>query len=150
MLESPPPLVKKLRLSHIVLICAPLIPSLVPSLPMEWAEVGSYADQRVFLGVPISCGGKFWSAHHLSWDKAPSLTPKSLPSLPKHWAQVRPNGYWGVHFGVPLHLGASFSVPTSSDRLRLAPLTPSLLPSLQLALAHSPHSQLAPNGQWTV
>ena len=32
-------------------------------------------NQRVFVGVPISSAGKFWSAHHLSCNNAPSLTP---------------------------------------------------------------------------
>ena len=102
-LESPPPLVKKLWLSHIVLICAPLIPSLLPSLPMEWSELGGYADQQIFLGVPISCGGKFWSAHHLSWDKTPyphsqvtPLTPKALSIGRAQW--ILRCTFWCPHY----------------------------------------------------
>ena len=67
---------------------------------MERAEVGGYADQPVFLGVPISCGGKFWSAHHLSWDKALSPHSQVAPLTPKALSHY-PNEYRGVHFGVP-------------------------------------------------
>ena len=54
----------------------PLIPSLVPSLPMQQSEVEGYADQRVFLGVPIPCGGKF---------EVPttSVVPRLAPPLPR-------------------------------------------------------------------
>ena len=82
---------------------APLISSLVPSLQIEWGEVGGYADQWVFLGVHISCGGKFWSAHYLSQDKAPSphsqvapLTPKALSAGRTKW--ISRCAFWCPHY----------------------------------------------------
>ena len=53
--------------------------------------------------VPISCGGKFWSSHHLSWDKAPSphsqvapLTPKGLSAGRAQW--ISRCTFWCPHY----------------------------------------------------
>ena len=58
----------------------PLAPSLLPSLTIDWAEVGHNGDQGICFGVPTTCGGKFWDAYHLCWAKGPSqLAPSHSP-----------------------------------------------------------------------
>ena len=71
---------------------SPLTPSFLPSLTIDWAEVGHNGDWGVCFGVPTTCGGKFWDAHQLCWAKGPSqlapshsshsLTPSRSLSLP--------------------------------------------------------------------
>ena len=117
---------------------APFAPSFLPSLPMDWAEVGHNGDQGVCFGVPTTCGGKFWGAHHLCWAKACSLYSQLTPSLPMDQAKVGCNGDWGVCFGVPTTCGGKFlgahhlcwvkAHSPHSPCSQLAPLAPSLLP----------------------
>ena len=80
----------------------PLAPSLLPSLPIDWAEVGHNGDWGVSFGIPITCGAKFWVT---TTSVGAKLTPSSLPLLPL--APLAPNGqgrvgvcytmFWGPH-----------------------------------------------------
>ena len=137
-LESPPPLAEKLRLSHIVLICPHHLE--VKSPP----NVHSHSHKRP-LQVSTT-GPKFTGKNHQSATKVTLTSHQqgSLPSLPSHspHSQSTKCTYGPMDIEVyilmsPLHVRASFSGPTSCDRLRLAPLTPISLPSLPACLPHS-------------
>ena len=137
-LESPPPLAEKLRLSHIVLMCPHHLE--VKSPP----NVHSHSHKRP-LQVSTT-GPKFTGKNHQSATKVTLTSHQqgSLPSLPSHspHSQSTKCTYGPMDIEVyilmsPLHVRASFSGPTSCDRLRLAPLTPISLPSLPACLPHS-------------
>ena len=89
----------------------PLTPSFLPSLTIDWVEVGHNGDRGVCFGVPTTCGGKFWDAHQHCWAKGPSqLAPSHSPcslSLPSCFLSLplTPNGQCRVGVCYTMFLG---------------------------------------------
>ena len=110
-------------------------------------KVTSHFHISVFVGVPISSSGKFWSAHHLSCKKAHYTHSQVTPLTPKALSTGRAKWILRFTFWCPHHMVAKASVHPpvliGSPPSLLNPLTPA---HSQLSPAcHSLPAQVGPN-----